>query len=60
MLNLFIGIIVDAMQMTQQDQRGEEDPNVRLQQEMAELRQTMAALQRTLDKTQGQAPDPLP
>lgn len=48
-LNLFIGIIVDAMQMTQQDSRGEDDPNVRLEREMNELRQTMAKLQKTLE-----------
>jgi voltage-gated sodium channel len=47
-LNLFIGIIVDAMQMTQQDSRGDDDPAVRLEKEIVELRQTITALQKSL------------
>ena len=49
-LNLFIGIIVDAMQMTQQDSRDkEDDPNARLEREIAELRRSIATLQSTLN-----------
>ncbi len=48
-LNLFIGIIVDAMQMTQQDSRKDADPDAGLHNEIAELRQAIATLQNSLD-----------
>lgn len=52
-LNLFIGIIVDAMQLTQQDARGskqsEDHSNARLEKEIAELRVALAKLQNSLD-----------